>query len=287
MTKYKNNSTAKRYYWLKLKNDFFDQKEIKLLRKIAGGDTYTIIYLKMLLKSLKDDGKLFYEAIGDDFAEELALDIDEDVENVQLTLSFLESKGLLEVVEEDEYFLNKVPEMLGSESYSAERMRRLRKNKMSQCDASTAQSDSCVTKRIDIEIDIDKEIDIDDDHRGGLDNTEIGDIEKSVFGKDLSSIIKVYESVLGLANPLAIESLEYWCNDLNAELVTEAIKRASQNNANSFKYSETILKNWEKQKIKTLDDVYALDNKFNKNKQSKRNGNRVASNQTGQYDELF
>ena len=40
---------AKQYYWLQLKEDFFRQKEIKLLRKIAGGDTYTIIYLKQEL----------------------------------------------------------------------------------------------------------------------------------------------------------------------------------------------------------------------------------------------
>lgn len=37
---------AKRYYWLKLPDGFFRQKAIKKLRKIAGGDTYTIIYLK-------------------------------------------------------------------------------------------------------------------------------------------------------------------------------------------------------------------------------------------------
>ena len=38
----------KRYFWLKLHKDFFKRKEIKRLRKIAGGDTYTIIYLEML-----------------------------------------------------------------------------------------------------------------------------------------------------------------------------------------------------------------------------------------------
>ena len=43
---------AKRYYWLKLKNDFFRGKHIKMLRKIAGGDTYTIIYLKMIIPIL-------------------------------------------------------------------------------------------------------------------------------------------------------------------------------------------------------------------------------------------
>ena len=48
----------KQYYWLKLKDDFFRQKEIKKLRKIAGGDTYTIIYLKMLLLAIKEENKL-------------------------------------------------------------------------------------------------------------------------------------------------------------------------------------------------------------------------------------
>ena len=56
----------KRYYWLKLKDDFFRDKAIKKLRRIAGGDTYVIIYLKMQLLSLKSGGKLFYEGVEDD-----------------------------------------------------------------------------------------------------------------------------------------------------------------------------------------------------------------------------
>lgn len=49
---------AKRYYWLKLPDGFFRQKAIKKLRKIAGGDTYTIIYLKMLLVAMKASMKI-------------------------------------------------------------------------------------------------------------------------------------------------------------------------------------------------------------------------------------
>lgn len=37
----------KRYYWLKLKNNWFNDKRIKKLRSVAGGDTYVIIYLKI------------------------------------------------------------------------------------------------------------------------------------------------------------------------------------------------------------------------------------------------
>ena len=142
--------TNKRYYWLKLKDDFFKQKEIKQLRKMAGGDTFTIIYLKMLLRSLRDNGRLYYEGIEQDFVSELALDLDEEVENVKLTVAYLMSKGILMQGNADEYELITVGEMAGSEGYSAERMRRLRSRKLL-----ASQSDTYVTasdEEIDIEI---------------------------------------------------------------------------------------------------------------------------------------
>lgn len=70
-------SKNKRYYWFKLKEDFFTDKKIKKLRKISGGDTYVIIYQKLLLLSLRDNGKLFYEGVESDFTKEMALTLDE------------------------------------------------------------------------------------------------------------------------------------------------------------------------------------------------------------------
>ena len=93
---------GKRYYWLKLPEDFFRQKPIKKLRKIAGGDTYTIIYLKMLLIAMKEDGKLYFEGVEDDFYEELSLELDEDSENVKVTVLFLIRQGLMELIDETE-----------------------------------------------------------------------------------------------------------------------------------------------------------------------------------------
>lgn len=116
----------KRYYWLKLKEDFFKSKEMKKLRKVAGGDTYVIIYLKMQLLSLRNEGKLYFEGVDDDFASELALELDEDVENVRMTLNFLEHCKLLECISSDEYFLPVIPEVTGSESRWAEYKRKER-----------------------------------------------------------------------------------------------------------------------------------------------------------------
>lgn len=146
---------AKKYYWLQLKEDFFRQKEIKMLRRIAGGDTYTIIYLKIMLMSLKDEGKILYEGIGSDFAEEIALEIDEDVENVQITINYLMSKNLMSAISEDEGFMNDVPSLIGGESESAKRVRKHRQIKEEQ--RKTLQCNTDVTSG-NTEIEIKKEI---------------------------------------------------------------------------------------------------------------------------------
>ena len=79
---------SKRYYWLKLKNDFFNQREIKKLRRIAGGDTFTIIYLKMQLLSIQSEGVLKFEGTEESLSEQLALELDEDEDTIKLTLAF-------------------------------------------------------------------------------------------------------------------------------------------------------------------------------------------------------
>lgn len=125
----KQDKTVKRYYWLKLKEDFFQDKEVKKLRKIAGGDTYTVIYLKLMLLSLKSDGKLYFDSIEDTFHEELALEIDEDAENVRVTLMYLERMGLLTLKQDDEICLTQMESLIMSESESAQRVREHRAKK--------------------------------------------------------------------------------------------------------------------------------------------------------------
>lgn len=149
---------GKRYYWLKLPDDFFRQKPIKKLRRIAGGDTYTIIYLKMLLVSLKNEGKLFFDGVEENFTEEIALELDEEEENVKVTVQFLMAQGLLQLIDESEYELTECSRMVGSESASAERMRRLRDKKTSQCDIGVTQQLHLSDVEKEKEIDKDKEI---------------------------------------------------------------------------------------------------------------------------------
>lgn len=125
---------GKRYYWLKLRDDFFNSKRIKKLRKMAGGDTYIIIYLKMQLLAMKREGVLQYTGLEDSFPEELALDIDETPDDVRVTLAFLLKYGLVETEDNVTYFLPYAISNTGSETASAARVREHReRQKLLHC----------------------------------------------------------------------------------------------------------------------------------------------------------
>lgn len=137
---------AKRYYWLKLMDDFFQQSKIRKLRKIAGGDTYTIIYLKMQLLSLKNEGILYFEGTEENFVDEIALIIDEEVENVRFTVMYLLQQGLIDEVSEQEFALIETMKNIGRETDSAERVRRHReKKKMLQSNGNALLCNADVT----------------------------------------------------------------------------------------------------------------------------------------------
>ena len=153
-------SKTKRYFWLKFKDDFFNKKEIKKLRTIAGGDTFTIIYLKMQLLSIKKEGLIVFEGTEECLAEQLALQIDEDIDNIKIILQFLYANNLLEKLSDESFLLTKVPELIGSETDSAERMRRLRANSSSQtqkaslCSPDVRKSDTEIEKEIEKELEL-------------------------------------------------------------------------------------------------------------------------------------
>lgn len=123
----------KRYFWIKIRQDFFTDPYIKMLRRIAGGDTYTIIYLEMLVKSADTNGTIYFQGAGSDIAEELALMLNENVEDVRALLAYLEAKKLLIHPEfTEDIFLVATPDLTGSETGSAQRVRKFRERQNEQ-----------------------------------------------------------------------------------------------------------------------------------------------------------
>lgn len=116
----------KRYFWFKMEDNWFQKKEIKKLRSIAGGDTYVIIYLKIILLSLKHGGKLYFEGIDETFAAEIALEINENKDNVLVTLEYLLRHSSIIQTEENEYQVNDISGLIGTETSTAIRVRKHR-----------------------------------------------------------------------------------------------------------------------------------------------------------------
>lgn len=186
-------SVNKKYYWLKLKNDFFNNRQIKKLRRIAGGDTYTIIYLKLQLLSIDNGGIIEYKGTEKDIFEQLELEIDEDIDNIKITMNFLMANDLLECVDND-VFLNEVPNLIGSECKSAERVRKYRKNKelenqkalqsnnkTLQCNAPPLQCNTDVTKcNTEIEKEKEKELDLELERETEIDTKSQSEINQLI-----------------------------------------------------------------------------------------------------------
>lgn len=124
----------KRFWWLKLKEGYFDSVDMRRLRKAAGGEVFTIIYLKMQLASLRTDGVISYSGYDETFAQEIAFAIGEDVEDVANAIAILRRYKLIEDITDSSFFLPEAVENTGSEGGSAVRMRRLREREASQCD---------------------------------------------------------------------------------------------------------------------------------------------------------
>ena len=248
----------KRYYWIQLAQDFFKSKEMKLLRKIAGGDTHTIIYLKMMLISLEDGGHIYYDGLADNLAEEIALVIDENVEDIKITLIFLESKGLLTRNSDRDYFLEQVPEMVGSETASARRVRKFRENQLAlQCnnDETNRNGD------IDIEKDIDTEI------------------EKDVDENPVALIVEEYQSRIAPLDGTQFELLKEFItlDGMEAKVVLKAIGLAADNGKRNFSYIRAILNNWKNDGVLTIAAVEERERVYKESKISKRPGNQKSN----------
>lgn len=131
------------------------------MRKMAGGDTFCIIYLKMQLKAMRSNGVLTWRGYEQDFVDELAMDLDEEPDNVRITLAYLLSCGLAETEDKVNFFLPYSIENTGSEGASAKRWRdwKARQDeKALDTNAALTQSKQITNGEKEIEIEKEKEI---------------------------------------------------------------------------------------------------------------------------------
>ena len=161
------SSSNKRYYWLKLKEDFFEDDTILWLEEQENGKDYVIFYLKLALKSLNDNGKLI-RYVGETLfpydVPALAKLTGTSPDTVAVAMNTFENIGLISRMDTGEIYMNQLDEMVGSETLAAEKMRRLRAKEKSVKQVGHDSSNNVIgsyEELLEIEIDKDTEREID------------------------------------------------------------------------------------------------------------------------------
>lgn len=210
-------SDKKKYYWLKLKEDFFEEDTISWLEEQENGKDYCLFYLKLCLKSLKNDGVLIRN-VGELFIpyeiSKLAEITNTDIDTVIVAMELFKKIGLVQVLENGEIYLTQLKNMIGSETNWAILKRNERQKKL---ELDNVQKLSTRDRDIEIEKEIEKEQDV------------FSYFEKS-FGRTIS--------------PLEVEKLQAWLEVFDEEKIKEAIDQAVLNNKKTYNYVNGILNNW-------------------------------------------
>lgn len=252
----------KRYWWLQMEHDFFEQKEMKALKRMSAGYVYTTIYLKILLKSLKNNGSLYFESIEDDFISEIAFDIDEAVDDVGVVFDFLKRKGLLIEVSEDEISLPGAVQRIGSKTQSAVRKARQRErerqvnNVTKSRQSVTMSQDSHVEKRTkENKINI-EQLQLEQEAVAVAGKSPIGQKLKEAFGE---------MSISGTI----VQEVEDLLATYGQTLVLHALDETILNAGKSIRYTRRILENWQGLGLRTVEQVEA-----NRRNYTAKNGNQ-------------
>ena len=116
-------SDNKKYYYLRLKDNFFDSDELKILESMKDGYLYSNILLKLYLRSLKNDGKLVVNDRIPYNAEMLASVTGHQVGTVKQALSMFKELGLIEILENGAIYMLDIQNFIGKGSTEADRQR--------------------------------------------------------------------------------------------------------------------------------------------------------------------
>ena len=146
-------SETKRYYWLKLKKDFFKRHDIKIIEEMDNGKDYILFYLKLLCESVDHEGSLrFSDAIP--YSEKMLATItNTNIDIVRNAMRVFTELQMVEILDDATIFMSEVNKMIGSECDSAQRVRNLReKNRLSlQCNTTVTNCNTEKEKELEVD----------------------------------------------------------------------------------------------------------------------------------------
>ena len=151
----------KKYYWLKLKRDFFKRHDIQILEATDNGKDYVLFYLKLLLESIDHDGNLRFSETIPYNEKMLSIITNTNIDVVKSAMEKLTALNLVEMMADSTIYMNEVEKMLGTETYWAEQKRKQRGNEpklIGRCPQNVQLVQPLSNQELDIELDTDIDI---------------------------------------------------------------------------------------------------------------------------------
>lgn len=186
---------GKKFYWLKLRRDFFKRHDIRIIEEMPNGKDYVLFYLKLLLESIDHEGSLRFSDTIPYNEQMLSVVTNTNVDIVRSAMKLFTELKLMELLDDATIYMAEVNNMIGSESWSAERVRRFRQ-KQQQALLCNADVTSC---NEEIEKEIKKDIDIDLEIERETENSFTQPIEKEsdLFSTELSTSVGTPRVTMG------------------------------------------------------------------------------------------
>lgn len=144
----------KKFYWLKLKRDFFKRHDIRIIEEMENGKDYILFYLKMLLESIDHEGELRFSETIPYNEKMLSVITNTNIDIVRSAMKVFVDLKMIEILDDSTIYMSEVLKLTGSETAGAERVRKHRqKTLLLQCNTDET--------KCNIEIELEKEIEKD------------------------------------------------------------------------------------------------------------------------------
>lgn len=219
-------SDNKKYYYLKLKEDFFDSDAMIVMESMPDGYKYSNILLKLYLRSLKHEGKLMFNDRIPYNSSILSQVTRHSVGDVERAIKVFEEMNLIEILDNGAIFISDIQNFVGRSSTEGDRKREYRRRieeEREQSKVTGQMSGQMSDKRPpEIEIEIEKDIEIDTDK----------EIEKEREDKKASSRFI----------PPTLEEVSAFIAENNYRVNAE--KFIDYYNANGWMVGKTKMKDW-------------------------------------------
>lgn len=224
----------KKYYYLKLKDNFYESEQMIILQNMQDGYLYSDILMKLYLRSLKTNGKLMFNNVIPYTPSVLAQVVRHQIGTVERAMKIFQELGLIEILDNGAIYMLDIQNFIGKSSTEADRIRKFRK-KISDEKSFVQMYDKCTP-----EIEIEKEIDIEIE-KEPTNNIDIYDYIEKNFGILISG-----------SN---FENVGCWLEEFNEDILKYAVDICVANGKRTIKYWEGILKTWKGLNFTSINDI--------------------------------